>query len=396
MSRLCSDCGLAKTHHLTQWLEEISIFLERVRPLRWFVERLEHRFDRFVENLLVSTRFFRVQEQFDPERLSARSACFVREARRRNVPITVLKRPGGYTERFRMLCKGKKIRFEGLPIAEHAIERPHLIDDKAFVKERLKTLGLPTVPGRCFWFWQKAKAVEYGAHELGFPLVVKPRRGSFSRHITLNIRTVPELRAAIKKVMQYAPTFIVERYLEKTLVIRATVVDGDYLACVARRPANVVGDGTHTIRELVAAKNSDPRRGETADLSCILYKITVNETSRSLLKKSNYTLDSVPPAGEVIFLQRDPFVRLGADTEDVTDTVHPETRQLFRRVAKIFALPVVGIDFLVIDPNRSWREQTTAIIETNTLPCIEIHHFPFKGKPRNVAGAIFDRVLQYY
>ena len=56
--------------------------------------------------------------------------------------------------------------------------------------------------------------------------------------------------------------------------------------------------------------------------------------------------------------------------------------------------PLVGVDFIMEDITKSWKEeQHCGIIECNSLPFIDLHHYPLFGKADNVAGALWDLVI---
>lgn len=264
-----------------------------------------------------------------------------------------------------------------MPIAGNT----RLVDDKEKTKSYLRKGNFPIAEGKSFWFWQKKKAADFGIKKLGFPLVVKPRSGSVSRHVTTNIEDAGKLKRAIDNAVIYSPAFIVEKFIPRAFVYRATVIDFNFVACVKQVPANVVGDGIATIRELIDRKNSDPNRGEPHQ------KIVEDKTIDFL---------SAPKKGEVVFLQQDPFLKLGGDLVEMTPEVHPDNRNLFRQVAKFFDIKIVGIDFLARDISRSYKEQECAILELNSAPCIELHHFPYSGAPQNAAKAVADLFFKYY
>ncbi|MBI5220669.1 MAG: hypothetical protein HY978_02435 [Candidatus Liptonbacteria bacterium] len=331
--------------------------------------------------------------------VSARTACLLQAATERGYVFEVLESRFGDVRYIRMLAKNGRRRsfvFESLPLAEFTSHYPpSRVDDKLWVKRELEKAGWPAARGRSFWFFQARAALRYGS-ELGWPLVVKPRGGSFSRHVTTNICTPDALQRAISHAVAYAPEFIVEQYLGGLTVHRATVVDNSFVACAKREIPSVQGDGRRTISELVAAKNEDPFRGPPEDETYVLFRITIDAVSHAVLLEQGYAWDSVPSAGVRVYLQRDPFVRLGADVIEVTDQMHPDNRELFLGVAKHFDLRLVGLDFLTEDISRSWREQHCAILELNSLPCIEIHHQPSGGKPQDVAGALLNMMDKYY
>ena len=385
-TNFCEDCHKPAWRHLDSWLDEFMSSCPLPQKLNGFGDLLMV----LLEIFFVFFRLAAFEENFNLSNVEPRSACFVAEARKRGIKIKVLRGPFGHTNRFLAEANGKKIRFEGLPLAESLSKQPlYLLDNKERVRRRLKREGLPVPEGKAFWFWQKSRACVFG-EKLGFPLVVKPRSGSFSRHITTGIKNTGQLKKAINKAISYSPAFIVERFIADTFVHRLTVIDFDFVACVKLTPANVIADGKSTISELIRQKNSDPRRGEADQKNFVLHKLIIDETSERLLKVRGYDLSTVPKTGEIIYLQKDPFVKLGADIIEITPKVHPENIELARRIAKLFDARVVGVDFLAQDITLPWQNQQCAILELNSLPCIELHHFPYSGEPQNITARLTD------
>jgi D-alanine-D-alanine ligase-like ATP-grasp enzyme len=386
-AKRCKDCGLSSFYHFQTWLEGLINQFTPFWLLKILPGRLQEFFNVLLEKILIFLKLASLREDFNYSDIQLRSACFIEEAKKQGIEFKALYGPFGYTSYFQAKFKNKTFRFDSLPVANFLNKYPsQIIDDKKLVKEHLKKENFPVAEGRAFWFWQKRKAIDYGLNKLKFPLVVKPRDGSVSRHVTTNIRDPQQLNQAINKVISYSPCFIVETFFADTFVFRTTVIDFDFVACVKQIPANIVSDGLHTIRELIDIKNSE----------FTFYKIVENETTKELLKDKGYNFSSIPKKGEMVYLQKDPFLKLGGDLVEVTDSLHPDNLQLFRDIAKFFDVRVVGIDFLVQDISVSWKNQTCAVLELNSAPCIEMHHFPSSGKPQNVAAALVDLVFRCY
>ena len=89
-------------------------------------------------------------------------------------------------------------------------------------------------------------------------------------------------------------------------------------------------------------------------------------------------------------------MRHGGDIAEVTSEMHFDNKQLFLDIATYFGLKVIGLDFMVKDIAKSWREQPCAVLEVNTVPCIEMHHYPIYGQPQDVAEEIFKMFKKYY
>jgi len=391
---ICPDCGLSSAHHIKTWTDELA---NQLLPSLSLPKKIEGFLDFLLEKIFISLRLIKLRDDFFPPDIQLRTTCFIREAEKRGVKFQALQGPFGYTNHFRAEIGGKIFRFEGLPIADFASKcGAQFTDCKKRTKQRLKKGGFPIAEGKDFWFWQKRKAIEFGLNVLGFPLVVKPCRGSISRHVTTDIQDIEKLKRAIHKAVIFSPSFIIEKFIPDTFPHRATVVDFDFVACVKQMPANVIGDGYSTIQELIRKKNNEPNRGKPDQKEFTLYKLVINEVTRDLLGQKNYLFETIPQKGEIVWLQKDPFLKLGGDLIETTNQVHPDNIQLFREIAKFFDIRLVGIDFLARDISNPWEYQPCAVLELNSLPCIEMHHFPSSGRPQNVAKAVVDLFFKYY
>lgn len=389
----CKDCGPLPTSHFEKYVES---FIDFLLPKIDIHSQYGRWFDVFFEKLFLMLGLLKKEQNFPYDKISLRSTVFIDEAKKRGMEFWALKSPACYINAFHLKWRGKVFSFEGLPRAEFLDgEKSRLIDDKAAVKQVLLTNKIPTPEGRQFWFWQKQRALKYGV-KLGFPLVVKPRSGSISHHVTFNIQNEDELESAVCRAIAYEPTFIVEKFLPHTKVFRVTVVDRKCLAAVERIPAHITGDGVHSVRELVEIKNQDPRRGNPKQKDTTLYKLVIDETSEELLRAQGVDFNYTPSMNERVYLQKKIILDLGADLLEVTPNIHEENRELLKKVASLFEVRLVGIDFLAEDISRSWKEQVCGVIELNSLPYIDMHHFPTWGESVNVAGYVCDLVEKYY
>jgi D-alanine-D-alanine ligase-like ATP-grasp enzyme len=389
----CKECGQSNWHHFSTWLEELT---NHILPPLKLPPKIEAVFDILPEKILTAMGLAKFRTDFTSSDIQLRTTCFIEEMKKRGAVFHALQSIFGTTNHFKMEVSGKTFRFETLPTADFASKyNARIVDDKELTKRHCKKGGFPVAEGKAFWFWQKRKAVQFG-QQIGFPLVVKPRGGSVSRHVTTRIQNEAQLKKAICHAVIYSPMFIVEKFIPNASVYRATIIDFDFAVCVQQVPANVVGDGISTIRELIDKKNSDPRRGETQQRQFTLYKIVENETTKTLLAEKGYDGKTIPPKGEVVYIQKDPFLKLGGDLVEVTTNVHKDNLRLFSDLARFFDVRVTGIDFLARDIAVSWKNQPCAILELNSVPCIELHHFPSSGIPTNPAGALADMFFKYY
>lgn len=259
--------------------------------------------------------------------------------------------------------------------------------DKALTKEILREAGIPVPEGSVCTSLEDALDI---AQQLGYPVVVKPERGNQGKGVSLNLTTPEEVAQAFNIAKQVDENVIVEKYI-KGNDYRVLVV-GDRVVAVAQRiPAHVVGDGIHTVAQLVDMVNKDERRGEGHEKP--LTKIKIDEISLALLKKQGYTVDSIPPAGKWVYLKANGNLSTGGEAIDCTNKIHPVNCEIAVRAAQIIGLDIAGIDIACPDISKPIEEGTGAVIEVNAAPGIRMHLYPSKGKPRNVAQHIVDMLF---
>ena len=228
--------------------------------------------------------------------------------------------------------------------------------------------------------------------EVGFPMVIKPLDGHQGKGAAINVKTEADAVEGFKRAQQHAQKVVVEQYVSGS-DFRALVIDYKFVAAAKRTPAAVIGDGRHTIKELVDIANKDPRRG---DGHCnVLTKIILDDTVDELLMRKNYSLQTVPAKGEEVWLKSTANLSTGGTATDVTDWVHPTNRSLFERIARTIGLDICGIDIMATDLETPIVENGGAIIEVNAAPGFRMHLEPTYGKPRNVAAPVLDMLFPY-
>jgi D-alanine-D-alanine ligase-like ATP-grasp enzyme len=285
---------------------------------------------------------------------------------------------------------GQLITFEGIPEAANHSGHVSWMDNKARLKEEFMKRGLAVAKGGSAKTEKEALEIY---KRLQPPVIAKPHEGSGSRHTVLHITNEEELIRAFRIAKQVSPKVIIEEELVGP-VYRATVVDGKFIAALRRDPPSVLGDGVHSILELVEEENKKPgRSGPYFSKIQLEIEGKPNGVALEELKWQGYTVESVPPKAARVYFHQKVNWGLGGTTVDVTDEVHPDNIELFERAAFELNAPVVGIDFILKDISKSYKDQDRCgILECNSMPFFDNHHLPFEGKPRNVAAAIWDMV----
>ncbi len=260
--------------------------------------------------------------------------------------------------------------------------------DKEGTKQILRDSGVPVPRGTTI---RSPKYLEEAINEVGgFPIVIKPLSGNHGRGITIDVRTLKEAIAAFDMAQEVSEEVIIERF-HTGRDHRVLVINGKFVAVAERVPANVTGDGVSTIAQLIEITNQDPRRGDGHDN--VLTRIEIDRTSIDILARQGFTLESVPPKGEVCYLKATANLSTGGVSVDRTDEIHPENVWLAERVAKIIGLDIAGIDVVTEDISKPVRETDGAIVEVNAAPGFRMHTAPSIGTPRNVAAPVIDMLF---
>jgi cyanophycin synthetase len=262
-----------------------------------------------------------------------------------------------------------------------------LASDKDSTKKLLGSMGVPVPKG---YLIVNEEELEEVTERLGFPIAIKPLDANHGKGITVGLRSLEEARAAFPLAKKYSRSIIVEQSLVGQ-DFRALVINNRLVAVAERIPAHVVGDGEHTIRELIDITNQDPRRGYGHEN--VLTLINVDAQTESLLAERACTLDTVLPAGETFRLKTTANISTGGTAIDRTDEVHPFNVSLFERIARIIGLDIAGIDVVAPDITTPLSESEGGIIEVNAAPGFRMHLAPSEGIARNVAEHVIDMLF---
>jgi len=262
-----------------------------------------------------------------------------------------------------------------------------IANDKMLCNRILRPLGLPVTDQAQVGSLEEALRA---AQRLGYPVVLKPRGGTNGVDVVVGLDTPAELEAAYRRVARPALRMMVERMVAGS-DHRLLVIDGELVAATRRVPGHVVGDGVRTVTALLEEVNRDPRRG--AGHRAQLSLLPMDAEADRMLGKAGLSRDGVPARGQVVFLRAAANIARGALSVDVTDLVHPETRDMAVRAAAASGLDLVGIDFITPDIARSYREVGGAICEINASPALRMHASPAEGHPRDVLTPMIESVF---
>ncbi|MTI95316.1 MAG: ATP-grasp domain-containing protein [Firmicutes bacterium] len=256
---------------------------------------------------------------------------------------------------------------------------------KHLTKLHLAKHNLPVPNGRVLTELDEAR--EY-FRACRCPMVVKPLSGSHGRGITVNVETDDVLEIAWDYAKKFHDEVILEEFV-KGVDVRVLVVGGKAQAALFRVPANVIGDGKHTIEALIEKKNKvrllNPRMRKAL--------IIPDSYTEEFLDRQGYSLRSVPKSGQIVFLHLKANIEAGGDSISLLGYIHPDLMSLAEEAAASFGTDDYwGIDLLVerIDLPRS--QQNCKIVEVNSRANIFNVQFPMYGEPADVAQVLVDHL----
>lgn len=261
---------------------------------------------------------------------------------------------------------------------------PLIMENKVVTKKVLAREGF-NVPKSLEFTSQDQAIASYSLFE-NRPVVIKPKSTNYGLGISIfqqGVTNPEDFAKAVEYAFREDKEIMVEDYLVGT-EYRFFVLGEETLAVLLRVPANVIGDGEHTVAQLVAVKNDHPLRGDGSRTP--LKKIVLGDIEKLQLKEQGLTVDSIPAKDQRVQLRANSNISTGGDSIDMTDVMHSSYKQLAVNITKAMGAAVCGVDLIIPDLTRPAEPtlQSWGVIEANFNPMMMMHIFPYQGKSRRV------------
>ncbi|EGO8125399.1 bifunctional glutamate--cysteine ligase/glutathione synthetase [Enterococcus faecalis] len=274
---------------------------------------------------------------------------------------------------------------------------PLIMENKTVTKKILSAAGFHVPGGEEFSSFIEAQEAHLRYANKAF--VVKPKSTNYGLGITIfkEGASLEDFTEALRIAFKEDTAVLIEEFLPGT-EYRFFVLDNDVKAIMLRVPANVTGDGKHTVEELVAAKNSDPLRG--TNHRAPLELIQLNDLEKLMLKEQGLTIYSVPEKEQIVYLRENSNVSTGGDSIDMTDVIDDSYKQIAIEAVAALGAKICGIDLIIPDKDvKGTRDSLTyGIIEANFNPAMHMHVYPYAGKGRrltmDVLKLLYPEVVQ--
>ena len=243
-------------------------------------------------------------------------------------------------------------------------------DDKRLTRRLVSEAGIAVPKGRLATFDEHDHAF---LEDVG-DVVVKPTRGEQGKGITVGVSGAEELDAALARAREEHPNVLIEQRAAGD-DLRLVVIDGKVVAAALRQPAEILGTGHHTVRELIEAQ-SRRREAATGGES----RIPIDDVTEATVTEAGWSFEDVLPEGQLLRVRRTANLHQGGTIHDVTAKVNPHLCEVAVTAADAIGIPVTGVDLLVPDVTGS----DYVFIEANERPGLANH------EPQPTAKAFVD------
>ena len=305
------------------------------------------------------------------------------EAWRRGLAVTVNSYKASAFQSFVIKSSEKTLRFNRGRIVDLNTKKAiSTVIDKDATRRALVKANVPAPTGKKFSADESYDVACEFADSIGWPVVIKPLSGSLGRGVYTNIKNKKEL-------LGYC-VHLVENLNESTYVVDKHIVGDDYrilankdkvFAAAKRIPANVVGNGYDSIKDLISTKNHLRKQNPNYHKGLI----KIDKEVKCYIESSGYELDSILPEGVTLFLRGKANTSSGGDLIDVTDTISAEVMN-----ASVNAINAIeGLEFGGVDLVYDKVTGVFSVIEINSRPQIS-HMYPTEGVGRDVPRMLID------
>lgn len=382
--KTCPHCGNNPTNHLLTHMTQ-TVLVKTLPLAKYIQSRRNVRFDNKVHEIVMDIMWGFTKtgvwgiNRDHKKAPTERTLVIWEEAIKRGIEMEGLIVYGKHVEHHRAKINDVWVHFESLPVPGKFNEDAYeWMDDKWELKKFLKTHNIPTAFGESVSKLDDALKIFRKGRK---PFITKPQLGSRGRHTTTHIYTKEQLIEGFKIAKKLCRYVIVEEHLVGS-VYRGTYVNGEVVGILRGDPPRVTGDGTSTIRKLIALKNKT-KHPEVSD-------VVITPHLENFLERQRLSLDAILKKNQTIDLSEKIGISYGGFAAEEMPMTHPKIIDYVKKAGDLMRAPVVGFDFIIEDITKDPDKQKWGFIEANSLPFINLHHFPLEGESINVASKIWD------
>ncbi|NLK98476.1 bifunctional glutamate--cysteine ligase GshA/glutathione synthetase GshB [Defluviitalea saccharophila] len=319
------------------------------------------------------------------EKLELSTEILIKEARNRNIQVDIL----DAGDNFIRLKKGDKVEYikQATKTSLDSYIAPLIMENKLVTKIILEENGFNVPKG--ITIKSKEEAETHWKDFCTKGVVIKPKNTNFGIGITILLDNYSKEQyiKGVESALEHDNTVLIEEYVPGK-EYRFLVLGDEVAGILHRIPANVEGDGIHTIEELVEEKNKNPIRGE-GHLTPF-EKINLGKVEIDFLASQGRTVKDIPKEGETVYLRENSNISTGGESIDFTDDIIQDYKDIAVGTTKAVGAKICGVDMIIQDIYAKPNANNHSIIELNFNPAIYIHDLPYVGKNRYVEKKLLD------
>jgi glutamate--cysteine ligase len=317
--------------------------------------------------------------------LELSTAMLINAAEHRGIEVEIL----DLEDNFIRLKKGDRTEYvkQATRTSADTYIAPLIMENKEVTKLVLREKGINVPAG--IKVKSAAEAMVHYQDFRGKDIVVKPKSSNFGLGIMIhkNLQCESCYQKAVIQAFTHDAAVLIEEFIPGK-EYRFLVIGDEVVGILHRVPANVVGDGVHTIEALVAEKNLNPLRGK--GYVTPLEKLRLDHTEIAFLSEQSKSIETIPGPGETVYLRENSNISTGGDSLDFTDEIIAAYKAIAVKAAQAVGAKICGADIIIHDIQEPPTDNNYSIIELNFNPALHIHNYPFVGKNRHVDDKVLD------
>lgn len=226
---------------------------------------------------------------------------------------------------------------------------------------------------------------------LRFPLVAKPQRDTCrGTDVLCNIKELTVLANHVERLFKNHTHIQIEEFHQDLKEYRVLVLKNKVIGVVERFGAHVIGNGKHSIQELIDCCNKER---EVLGARLTLSPLVVDEEYQQCLAEQHLSLASIPALGEKVRLCYTVNTGRGGTILSHGKKIHPRNRKYLCKAVRDLGLTLAGLDVLCEDINVSFDESKWLVLEVNHHPDITIHEVPNHGRSMPIAKTVVRQLI---
>lgn len=227
---------------------------------------------------------------------------------------------------------------------------------------------------------------------LTFPLVLKPVHGTGrGQGVICNIKNIETLAVCLNDFFCQFSSVQLEEFKQDLKEYRVLILKNAVIGVVERFGAYVIGDGQHSIQELIELKNELRNQlSATLTISPLLY----DKEYEICLHDQQLGLSDIPPLHKKVRLSYTANTGRGGEIISHGEKIHPDNAKMLLGVMHALGLEYVALDVLCEDINTPFTPGKWFILETNPWGDTTIHEAPNQGEKAPVVKKVFKHLIR--